>query len=572
MKKTQNMLDVKLPKRFYPQRAGGYILAFFPLSVVFYLQRAGIYYWTYILIGCFIWPHAAYLIAKNSRNPKEAEYRNLIIDSMLIGMTLPLMSFNLLVSALFFLMHGQNTMGAGGLSLFLKGSLAFIFGTLILIPFVGFHLNLEANLLLIASCLPVIIAYPMAIAFKAYNFSKNLNKAKNEINTQNEKLEEAHAETRKTLQETKAKEQEITNINRVVQTINSTLDLDAVLASVAKALQQIFSFNQIGILIIDEQKNELFFEKPYGEGLTAEQVEKCKQVKFPLKKGISICCNAALKNKSFYIPNINSEMLALFLPADRQIYEITRCKSYLFCPLEFQNQVIGVIVFGNDRQPFNLSKSDIDKTQRYVNQIASAINNARLFRDSIKAKQIAEAANTGLEQLANVDGLTQISNRRYFDQILYHEWKRAIRSKTPLSVVLIDIDFFKKYNDHYGHPAGDECLKSVAKALSKSVRRPQDLVARYGGEEFIALLPDTDIAGAKIIGESMRVSVKNLQIPHEQSLVSEYVTISVGIANISPKNELEPGLLVEGADKALYEAKKASRDTCKTCQVEEMFN
>lgn len=572
MKKAENTLDIKLPKRFYPQRAVGYILAFFPLSVVFYLHSVRIYYWIYILPGCFIWPHVAYLIGKNSRNPKKTEYRNLIIDSMMIGMTLPMMSFNLLVSAFFFLMHGQNTIGAGGLPLFLKGSLSFIFGVLIIIPFTGIHLNPESNLLIIGSCLPVLIAYPMVIAFTAYNFSKNLSKAKDEINAQKEKLEDAHAETQKALKITKAKEEEITNINQVVQTINSTLELDAVLASVSNALQQIFSFNQIAIMVIDKQKKELFFEKAFGEGYTADQVEKSKKVKFPFKRGVSMACNAALKNKLFYIPNISPEMVDLFLPADKQIYEITRGKSYLFCPMEFQKNVIGVMAFGDDRQSFKLAKDDLDKIQRYVNQIAITINNARLFEELNEAKKIAEVANKELEKLANLDGLTQIANRRYFDQILYHEWRRAIRSGTPLSVILMDIDFFKKYNDHYGHPAGDECLKSVAKTLSKSVRRPQDLIARYGGEEFIALLPDTDIAGALKIGESMRQNVKNLQIPHEQSLASGYVTISVGIANIIPTNEYRPGLLIDWADKALYKVKKESRDACKTCGIEEMFN
>ena len=177
-----------------------------------------------------------------------------------------------------------------------------------------------------------------------------------------------------------------------------------------------------------------------------------------------------------------------------------------------------------------------------------------------------------MEKLANLDGLTQIANRRYFEQILYHEWRRAIRNKTPLSAIMIDIDFFKKYNDHYGHPSGDESLRSVAKALSKSLRRPQDLIARYGGEEFIALLPDTDIAGALTIGEKMRINVKGLEITHSHSLVADVITISAGIANIVPTNEIDPGTLIQAADRALYEAKKESRDTCKTFSSKEMLD
>jgi len=146
-----------------------------------------------------------------------------------------------------------------------------------------------------------------------------------------------------------------------------------------------------------------------------------------------------------------------------------------------------------------------------------------------------------LENLSSIDGLTGIPNRRYFDQVLHQEWQRAIRAEKSVSVIMMDIDFFKKYNDHYGHPTGDECLKSVATALSEPLHRPQDIVARYGGEEFVAVLPDTGIAGAFSIGESMRQNVKNLHIPHEQSLAAEFVTISVGIANIVPTNDYVPG-------------------------------
>jgi diguanylate cyclase (GGDEF)-like protein len=177
-----------------------------------------------------------------------------------------------------------------------------------------------------------------------------------------------------------------------------------------------------------------------------------------------------------------------------------------------------------------------------------------------------------LENLSSIDGLTGIPNRRYFDQELQQEWKRATRSQTPLSVIMMDIDFFKKYNDHYGHPSGDECLRSVAKALSGTLHRSQDIIARYGGEEFIALLPDTEIAGALTIGEGMRQNVKNLQIPHAQSLAADYVTISAGIANIVPTNEYGSGLLIEGADKALYKAKNDSRNICKTCSIEDMLD
>lgn len=175
-----------------------------------------------------------------------------------------------------------------------------------------------------------------------------------------------------------------------------------------------------------------------------------------------------------------------------------------------------------------------------------------------------------LENLSLIDGLTGIPNRRYFDHMLHHEWQRAIRAETSLALIMIDIDFFKNYNDYYGHVSGDECLKSVAQTLTSSVNRSMDVISRYGGEEFAAILPDTSLEGALNIGENMRQRVSDLKITHKLSLAADYITISVGIANIIPKTENGQRVLIEGADKALFEAKKHSRNICKICSAEDM--
>lgn len=173
-----------------------------------------------------------------------------------------------------------------------------------------------------------------------------------------------------------------------------------------------------------------------------------------------------------------------------------------------------------------------------------------------------------LENLSSVDGLTGIHNRRFFEQTLLHEWKRAIRAQAPLSLIMMDIDYFKKFNDHYGHPAGDECLKSVARTISGPPHRSSDFVARYGGEEFVAVLPDTEITGALTVGERIGQNVRALQIPHMQSPVDDYVTISAGIATMIPTNDQGPFILIEAADKALYRAKKEGRNACRTFPAE----
>jgi diguanylate cyclase (GGDEF)-like protein len=169
-------------------------------------------------------------------------------------------------------------------------------------------------------------------------------------------------------------------------------------------------------------------------------------------------------------------------------------------------------------------------------------------------------ANQELQHLANSDGLTKIGNRRCFEDFLAAEWKRARRSNTEISLILIDIDHFKLFNDTYGHLEGDECLKKVAKALEKTVNRPTDLVARFGGEEFAIVLGGTDAEGARIIAGEAFENVNELQIPHNKSDTSGYLTISIGIATTFATDELTEAELVKAADKALYQAKENGRN------------
>lgn len=174
--------------------------------------------------------------------------------------------------------------------------------------------------------------------------------------------------------------------------------------------------------------------------------------------------------------------------------------------------------------------------------------------------QQLEKKNQELQQLATVDSLTQTANRRQFDEYLNHKWRQLTRQHAPLSLILCDIDFFKLYNDTYGHLAGDSCLQQVANVLSRSVRRSEDLVARYGGEEFAVILPHTSTTGAISIAERIRVGVKALAIPHTQSSISSCVTLSLGIACVVPHPESSRESLIETADKALYQAKASGRD------------
>lgn len=180
-------------------------------------------------------------------------------------------------------------------------------------------------------------------------------------------------------------------------------------------------------------------------------------------------------------------------------------------------------------------------------------------RLSLLLEQYQEA-NEILTEMSSLDGLTRIPNRRFYDETLGKEWKRAIREKKNLSLIMLDIDQFKVFNDTYGHLLGDDCLQKVAQALKSTVKRSGDFVARYGGEEFSVILPNTDEDGALRVAENLRSTIESLEIPNINSKVKPYVTISVGVATIIPTEEIEFCELINLADKALYSAKENGRN------------
>ncbi|WP_325315086.1 diguanylate cyclase [Microcoleus sp. PH2017_28_MFU_U_A] len=183
-----------------------------------------------------------------------------------------------------------------------------------------------------------------------------------------------------------------------------------------------------------------------------------------------------------------------------------------------------------------------------------------LNRQLQQQKRQLETVNRALQYLATYDSLTEVRNRRFFNDYLDTEWRRLAREEAPLSLIMCDIDYFKLYNDTYGHQPGDECLRQVAQILQCSVKRSADLVARYGGEEFAVVLPNTDIEGAACVAERIAQQVRDLQILHAQSAVSEYVTLSLGVACCIPAPMSQPATLIAIADESLYRAKAAGRD------------
>jgi diguanylate cyclase (GGDEF)-like protein/PAS domain S-box-containing protein len=217
---------------------------------------------------------------------------------------------------------------------------------------------------------------------------------------------------------------------------------------------------------------------------------------------------------------------------------------HMSVPVMDNGCIVAVAGVGNKETDYN--ESDVNQLTLFMTSMWSIIKQKR-------AQQI-------LKKYSMEDGLTGLANRRRFDAALEHEWQRAMREQQPLSLIMMDIDYFKAFNDIYGHQAGDDCLKKVAACLRKNVRRAGDLVARYGGEEFVVVLPNTDLAGGREVAEIMHRTIRDMKLRHKGAHGRDYLTISAGVASGIPVRGCSPSELLEKADQALYRAKGAGRD------------
>ncbi|QFI37245.1 diguanylate cyclase [Moritella marina ATCC 15381] len=216
--------------------------------------------------------------------------------------------------------------------------------------------------------------------------------------------------------------------------------------------------------------------------------------------------------------------------------------------------MIGIEAGGDDYLPKPIKKQILLAKMTAMERIAA------MRTQLLQTTKKLEIANEELERLATLDGLTGIANRRHLDITMAKELARAKRHAQPLTFIIADIDFFKKYNDHYGHIQGDECLKAVASILDSSLRRPSELVARYGGEEFCMLLPNTDIKNAKLVAEKLVNAVRSLEFRHEGIDKQAIVTMSFGVISLVPSRDVTVKELMLQADEKLYQAKENGRD------------
>jgi diguanylate cyclase (GGDEF)-like protein len=215
-------------------------------------------------------------------------------------------------------------------------------------------------------------------------------------------------------------------------------------------------------------------------------------------------------------------------------------------PIIIKDRAVGALSLGRTRPNYPFTEEDVKTMQALAQLTALAFQSANLFAET--------------HRRSVTDALTGLANRRRFDSFLSQEWSHAVRSREPLALIMADIDSYKKYNDTYGHAAGDECLRRVARVVQKLGRRTSDLAARYGGEELALILPVTNLSHAKRLAEELRSHVEALQIPHQTSETGPWVTVSVGVAAMVPKTNSDPLSLINLADQALYQAKRAGKN------------
>jgi diguanylate cyclase (GGDEF)-like protein/PAS domain S-box-containing protein len=340
-------------------------------------------------------------------------------------------------------------------------------------------------------------------------------------------------------------------ITEVTQQIRQSLNLEEVLNTTVNSIRECLGSDSVAIYQLESDGNGYFA----AESLSDDYPQRLEQTLHPFSR---------TRDFSYYyqgLPTVLHNIQESDLSADVfELLQLYQIKAAMVVPILNGEHLWGLLIAHQCSAPRYWQAFEVNLLQQLASQVAIAIHQSVLY-------QQVQAANEELQRLATLDGLTQIANRRRFDQYLENEWHRLKREQMPLSLILFDVDFFKRYNDTYGHLAGDDCLRQLGSALKSVIKRPTDLVARYGGEEFAVILPNTEIEGAISVAQTIRQAVYDLIIPHAQSSVCDRVTVSLGVASIVPNCETSPQDLINAADKSLYIAKQQGRNRVHTVCV-----
>ncbi|WP_254446596.1 sensor domain-containing diguanylate cyclase [Dolichospermum sp. UHCC 0259] len=349
----------------------------------------------------------------------------------------------------------------------------------------------------------------------------------------------------------------------ITQRINQSWDLFKIFELAARSIRELIHADRVGIF-------QFYANSQYQDG---KFISESVVTGFDSNLGIEVHDHCFGKEYAGYyqqgrIQAVDDIENAGFTECHRIILAQLQVRANLIVPLlSGGDNLWGLLCIHQCSAPRHWQNFEIEFIKQIAIQLTIAIQQADLFqqRQQAEAKlrqsnQELSRATEALEKLVNTDGLTQIANRRYFDRSLHQEWKRLYRERQFLSLLLFDVDYFKRYNDSYGHQLGDQCLMKLAQAVKEVVYRPEDVVARYGGEEFVVILPNTDTEGAIAVAERIHAAIKDLAIPHQASEVSSIVTISLGISSLVPISESSPADLIAQADQALYRAKEQGRN------------
>ncbi len=253
--------------------------------------------------------------------------------------------------------------------------------------------------------------------------------------------------------------------------------------------------------------------------------------------------------------------LPLEASAEKHEFEAEDIQSVLCCAMQADDKLLGFVGCDMVARQRNWTSNDLRRMKLVGDMLANALQNVSYRQSLQQVSEQLQQANTQLQQQAHQDGLTGIANRRHFDQHLEQELQRACRHQQPLALLLLDIDFFKAYNDHYGHQAGDQALQQVAQLLQQQCRRQGELAARYGGEEFAIILPGAGTSDCQALARRIQQELTTLAIAHQPSAISAQLTLSIGCSSILPHQDHNSAWLIARADKALYQAKAAGRNS-----------
>ncbi len=344
-------------------------------------------------------------------------------------------------------------------------------------------------------------------------------------------------------------------LTKIAQQINKSLDLNEILTTAVTEVRQILQVERVlifqrhpdGSAVVIQESVDSAFPATFGLRFPDEcfppDSDEFYNRKEPLVITDTECSSNCLR-----------ELMQQFGVKSKVVIPIMKYEDTNRTSLKSPSAKLwGLLIVHACYDYREWQPEEVDLLRQISHPLGIAIQQSELY-------QKLQQANQQLQYLAMIDGLTQVANRRRFDEYIQQQWNQLMREQTPLSLILCDIDYFKRYNDTYGHPAGDECLVQIAQAINRAVKSSADLVARYGGEEFAVILPNICEQEAVQVAITIQNQVRQLQLDHLASDVENYVTVSIGIASTVPSPNSSPQGLIAAADRALYQAKQQGRD------------